>query len=105
MSEDGKGSVSMVLVGIGLGALYWFIDSFLSLFLSNNFDIFSHLFSPDQAALYRRLVVICLLVIFGSHCQTKVKLLKKEVAEWIEYSQLVESKSGQAAESAEQPTT
>ena len=90
MAESKKDSFPLVLVGIGLGALYWFVDSLLMVFLTDNLSLFSHFFSPDLSAVYRRLVVICLMVLFGSHCQSKLKAAREEVQEWMAYSEHLE---------------
>ena len=97
MAEVKKEGFSLVLVGIGLGALYWFVDSLLDIFLTENLDFFSHFFSPDLSSIYRRLVVICLLVLFGSHCQSRLNVVEDEAEEWMTYSQQLE---GSAEESA-----
>jgi len=79
----------MIVVGIAIGALYWFIDSILCVFMSNNFYFFQELFSPDLETIYRRLIVICLFVVFGSHTQSQLAKRDQEVEEWIQYSQEV----------------
>ncbi len=79
----------MIVVGIAIGALYWFIDSILCVFMSNDFYFFQELFSPDLTTVYRRLVVICLFVVFGSHTQSQIAKREQEVEEWIQYSQEV----------------
>ncbi len=91
MAEEKKHGFHLVLVGIGLGALYWFVESLLYLFLSEDLNFFRHLFSPDLAAIYRRGIVICLLVLFGSHCQSRLKACEQETEEWMAYAQHLES--------------
>ena len=39
MAEGKKEGFSLVLVGIGLGALYWFVDSLLDIFLTDNLHL------------------------------------------------------------------
>jgi hypothetical protein len=90
MAEGKKNGFPFVLVGIGLGALYWFVDSLLNMFLTDNLNFFDHMLTPDLSSLYRRLVVISLLVLFGSHCQSKMKIVQEEVQEWMAYSQHLE---------------
>ena len=91
MAEGKKNGFPLVLVGIGLGALYWFIDSLLMVFLTEDLNLFNHLLSPDLAAVYRRLVVLCLMVLFGSHCQTKLRGTREEVREWMAYAEHLEA--------------
>ncbi len=101
MAEGKKEGFPLVLVGIGLGALYWFVDSLLDIFLTDNLDFFSHFFSPDLSSIYRRLVVICLMVLFGSHCQSRLKVVRDEAEEWMAYSQQLE----ESAEGAPNPSS
>jgi len=59
----------MVLIGIGLGAVYWIIETFLYLVLSYDLDFFTRLLGPDLAGVCTRIIVLCLFLIFGSHAQ------------------------------------
>ena len=102
MADGKKEGFHLVLVGIGLGALYWFVESLLSVFLSENLNFFHHLLSPELSAVYRRAIVICLLVLFGSHCQSRLKAYKDEVGEWMAYSQHLEDGGTPAEAEAEQ---
>lgn len=99
MAEDRKEGKPLILVGIGLGVLYWVVESFLYVFLSNDLNFFNHLFSPDAGALYRRLIVISLMVLFSSHCQGRLRAMREEVDEWMNYSQQLESQNPGAAAS------
>lgn len=73
MTAEKKTSVyltdRMVLVGLGLGALYWIIETLLYVFLSYELKFLDRLFGPDLAGLYTRVIVLCLFLIFGSHAQ------------------------------------
>ncbi len=59
----------MVLIALGLGALYWIIETLLYVFLSYELKFFDRLLGPDLAGLCTRVVVLCLFLIFGSHVQ------------------------------------
>jgi|OM-RGC.v1.030499794 hypothetical protein len=100
MAEDRKEGFPLALVGIGLGAIYWFVDSLLDIFLTDNLDLFSHLLSPDLSSIYRRLIVICLLVMFGSHSQSKLNAFRDETEEWMAYSQQLEGGAQETANPA-----
>jgi len=85
MTAEKKASVSltdrMVLVGLGLGALYWIIETLLYVFLSYELNFFDRLFGPDLAGIYTRVIVLCLFMIFGSHAQYTFNKRKKAEAE------------------------
>jgi len=59
----------MVLIGFGLAVVYWFCESFINFFLSNQGNFFKDFFGPDIHVIQTRLIVLCLFVIYGSHAQ------------------------------------
>ncbi len=59
----------MVLIGFGLAAVYWILDTFMSLFLSYEMNLFEQLFGINLGEISTRLIVLCLFIIFGSHAQ------------------------------------
>jgi len=59
----------MVLVGLGLAAVYWFMDTFLFIFMSYDVKLFNGLFGLQLSDIWGRMIVCCLFVIFGSHAQ------------------------------------
>lgn len=63
----------MVLVGLALGALYWFLETVLYVFTSYQISFISRLFGPDLSGVCTRLIVLCLFLIFGSHAQYTFK--------------------------------
>jgi adenylate cyclase len=67
----------MVLIGIGLAAVYWILDMLLSIFMSVDLNVSSRLFGPGPAEIWPRVIVICLFVIFGSHSQYTINERKK----------------------------
>lgn len=71
----------MVLVALGLGAVYWIIETLLYVFGSYEIRFFDHLFGPNLAGLYTRIIVLCLFLIFGSHVQYTISQRKKAEAE------------------------
>jgi adenylate cyclase len=58
----------MVLIGFGLAAVYWLLDSFLSLFLSYE-NFLEKMLGIELSNVWGRIIVLCLFVIFGSHAQ------------------------------------
>ena len=58
-----------VMIGFGLAAVYWIIDSVLYIFLSYDINFFQQLLGLSLNEIWTRLIVCCLFVIFGSHAQ------------------------------------
>ena len=67
----------MVLIGIGLAAVYWILDTLLSIFMSVDLNVSARLFGTGAAEIWPRVIVICLFVIFGSHSQFTINERKK----------------------------
>ena len=73
----GKLSDSMVLAVVCISTVYWLLDSILNIFFSNKFNLIAQLFGPDLYDIYIRVVVLCLLVILGSHAQSIINRLNE----------------------------
>ena len=66
----------MVLVGFGLAAVYWILDSFLTIFTSYD-NFLEQIFGVQLDAVWGRVIVFCLFAIFGSHAQFTINERKK----------------------------
>jgi class 3 adenylate cyclase len=66
----------MVVIGFGLAAVYWLLDSFLSIFLS--YEHFLERWLGIQLDnIWGRIIVLCMFVIFGSHAQYTINERQK----------------------------
>lgn len=72
----GRTSDSMVLAVVLISTVYWVLDSVLNIFFSNKFNLIAQLIGPDLYDIYIRVVVLCLLVILGSHAQSIINRLQ-----------------------------
>jgi len=70
-------SDSMVLAVALISTVYWVLDSILNIFFSNKFNLIAQLIGPDLYDIYIRVVVLCLLVILGSHAQSIINRLQE----------------------------
>lgn len=68
---------SMVLIGIGLAASYWVLESIYNLFTTNEIDFFRQLVGSDIHEIWPRVIVLCLFVFFGSHVKYTIDNRKK----------------------------
>jgi PAS domain S-box-containing protein len=75
--ENGKLADSMVLAVVLVSTVYWVLDSILNIFFSNKFNLIAQLIGPDLYDIYIRVVVLCLLVILGSHAQSIINRLNQ----------------------------
>ena len=67
----------MVLMGLGIGLVYWVIECVLFIFMKEQTTFFGSLFGPGLGGLSTRIIVLCLFLIFGSHMQYTVAQRKK----------------------------
>jgi two-component system sensor histidine kinase/response regulator len=68
----------LVLVGFGLAACYWLIETFMSVVFSVDISFADKLFgSGGLNEIWPRLVVLCLFIIFGSHAQFTINSRKR----------------------------
>ena len=67
----------MIWVGIGLGALWWVLESFIHVFLFGDGSLFQQLFRPDQHELWMRSLITILLLIFSVYAQNLITKLKR----------------------------
>lgn len=58
----------MVLIGFALAAVFWLLDSFLSLFTSYG-NFLEDILGIQLTNVWGRILVLCLFAIFGSHAQ------------------------------------
>lgn len=68
---------SMVLIGMGLAASYWVLESLLNIFTTHEVSFLKQLLGPDINQIWPRLIVFCLFLFFGSHVQFTINNRKK----------------------------
>jgi putative nucleotidyltransferase with HDIG domain len=76
-------SVSIFWVSLVLGAVFWIIDSILTVITSTDSSFFPMLIGIDTRGFWQRLIVLCFLLIFASHVQYTAKK-RREAEEKLE---------------------
>ena len=73
MTPDKQRRVSitdrMVLIGIGIGIVYWIIETIYNVFTLEEVGFLGGLFGGGLPGIGTRIIVICLFIIFGAHAQ------------------------------------
>ncbi len=67
----------MVFIGFGLALLYWAFEAFLNIFLMDRVNFIDLIIGQNINDMRNRLLVLCLLFIFGSHAQYTIDNRKK----------------------------
>ena len=73
----------MVLIGFVIAAVYWILDSIMSIFLSSQGYFLQRVLGSGMNEIWTRLIVLCLFIIFGSHAQFTINE-RKAMAEKLE---------------------
>jgi signal transduction histidine kinase len=72
----------MILLGIGLGALFWVLDSAIDVLVFHEGTFIQMVLSPEPVELWMRLVVLSLLIMFSVYAQfaiSKRKRMEQEI--------------------------
>ena len=77
-------------VGIGLGAIYWLIESFMDAFVFGTGGLIERIFTPDPNEAWMRILVVSVLVIFGFYAQSLIDRRNRAEAEIIKLNEDLE---------------
>ena len=64
-SNSGISAQSFVWIGVGLGLLYWFLESLMHITVFGQGHFLEHVFTPDVHEIWKRLLVMVLIVLFS----------------------------------------
>ncbi len=68
---------NMLVIGLGLAAVYWILESFMFIMLSDGTNFLHRLVGFDISGTLMRLLVLCFFMIFGSHAQFTISQRKQ----------------------------
>lgn len=70
---------NLIWVSIGFSLIYWLLESVRDVISYERGNILERIFMPDAMSLWMRLLVVCILVLFGVYAQSlKIKLESKK---------------------------
>jgi len=75
-----RGKINLIWVGLGLGVSYWIFESVRESLVFPRSNILEGAFAPGATAFWMRLLVVCILILFGVIAQalrTRVEKRKK----------------------------
>lgn len=70
--DDMRVEKKVALVGIGLGALYWILESAMHAFLFHKGTFVQQLLTPNLSVLWIRLLVLCVLTMFIAYARSSI---------------------------------
>jgi hypothetical protein len=72
---------TMVLTGVGLGIVYWMIETAYNVFTVDGESFLDSLFGGGLPAIGTRIIVICLFIVFGAHAQYNINKRRQAESE------------------------
>jgi two-component system NtrC family sensor kinase len=80
-------SQNFIWVGIGLGLLYWFLESWIHVGLLQQGTLIEQILDPDAHETWKRVLVITLLIVFSLYAQYSINMRRQTEAELNERKQ------------------
>ncbi|NQT24500.1 GAF domain-containing protein [candidate division KSB1 bacterium] len=77
-----KKSNSLNLIGVSLcfSAIYWILEAVRDVIIFERGSILDRIFRPDIMSLWMRILVICIIILFGVYAQSlKIKLISRQI--------------------------
>ena len=71
---------NFIWVGIGLGFLYWFLESWIHVIFFQEGTLFAQIVSPDLHETWKRVLVITLLIVFSVYAQYSINMRRRAEA-------------------------
>jgi PAS domain S-box-containing protein len=68
---------SLIWVGVGISLLYWFLESWIHVVIFKEGFLVSHIFTPDPHELWKRSLVISLLIFFSFYAQRSINIRQR----------------------------
>lgn len=92
----------MIFLGIGLGALFWILDSAFDVLVFHEGTFIQMLLTPEPMEMWMRLLVICILIIFGVYAQSAITRRKRMEQEILDKNEQLEIQNEELREAQEQ---
>ncbi len=71
---------NFIWIGIGLGLLYWFLESWIHVIIFQEGNIVSQILNPDLHETWKRVLVITLLICFSIYAQYSISMRRRAEA-------------------------
>ena len=68
---------NFIWIGIGLALLYWFLESLMHITVFGQGPLHEHIFTPDVHEIWKRLLVIVLIILFSIYAQRSINIRRR----------------------------
>ncbi len=71
---------SFIWIGIGIGLLYWLLESLMHITVFGDGHFMEHVFTPDVHEIWKRLSVFVLIILFSIYAQRSINIRRRTEA-------------------------
>ncbi|MEE4263841.1 MAG: hypothetical protein V2I56_14205, partial [Desulfobacteraceae bacterium] len=68
---------SFIWIGAGLALLYWLLESLMHITVFGEGYFLEHVFTPDVHEIWKRLLVITLIILFSIYAQRSINIRRR----------------------------
>jgi PAS domain S-box-containing protein len=68
---------NFIWIGIGLGLLYWLLESLMHITVFGQGPFLAHVFTPDVHEIWKRLSVLSLIILFSVYAQRSINIRRR----------------------------
>jgi PAS domain S-box-containing protein len=68
---------NFIWIGVGLGFLYWFLESLMHITVFGDGNFLEHLLTPDVHEIWKRLLVSFLIILFSVYTQRSINIRRR----------------------------
>ena len=68
---------NFIWIGIGVGLLYWLLESWMHITVFGEGPFLEHVFTPDVHELWKRLLITVLIILFSIYAQRSINIRRR----------------------------
>ena len=68
---------NFIWIGIGLGLLYWLLESLMHITVFGQGHFHDHVFTPDVHEIWKRLLITALIILFSVYAQRSINIRRR----------------------------
>jgi PAS domain S-box-containing protein len=68
---------NFIWIGIGVGLLYWLLESLMHITVFGRGNFYDHVFTPDVHEIWKRLLVAVLIILFSIYAQRSINIRRR----------------------------
>jgi len=77
LSIPGISAHNFISIGVGIGLLYWFLESLMHITVFGQGRLLEHVLTPDVHEIWKRLSVLSLIILFSIYAQRSINIRRR----------------------------